>query len=323
MRKVIDSVWAFIDREVSFPISPLVPLLVCGQLGVHAALSFMRNMELIDVAIVAAANLFFVAELLLVGTWLAYRIFSVPKYGTHQEQVKQELLHPGTRNEFLSDGSPCLTDRAWGSTVTSCDSKAAEGQRGGPVAHLVENPVLVPELVSALARLPQVFIPKGTLLYHGCDKLSQDTDAERGVLGGGRKWTSQSPLLAAEYGFYQPCSGDDVERKPLLWVSALSRDMRGVVGSQGELYKLLPQRPELIPKLFPDLFNEHAKAALGDGSDYLFLDFYDSDAGGFREILVPNPLDLLGVLDVIELPLDKPASQKFVREQFELHESEE
>lgn len=328
MKRIIDGGWAFIDREISYPISPLMPLLLCGQLGVFTALSFMRNMELVDEAVVSTANVAFLAELFLAAAWLAYRIFYVPKHGTHQERLLSnkrlglELLHPGTRVKFLSDGLPFFTDRATGRALPESFSPAGEVQGGGPTKPLIENTVLVPELVTALAELPQVFIPKGTLLYHGCDELSQDTDVERKSLGGGRKWTSQSPLLAAEYGFYQLGTGDEVGRRPLLWVSSLNRDVRGLFGSQRELHKLMPQGPDL-PKVFPDLFNEHAKAALGAGNDYLFLDFYDTDSGQYREILVPNPMDLLGVHDVIELPLDKPTSRQFVREQFGLHEGEE
>lgn len=328
MKRIIDGVWAFIDRKISYPISPLMPLLLCGQLGVLAALSFMRNMELVDEAVVSTAYVAFIAELFLAAAWLVYRIFYVPKHGTHQERLLShkrlglELLHSGTQVKFLADGSPFCAGRATGRALPEFFSPAVEVQGGGSTPPPVENTVLVPELVTALAELPQVLIPRGTLLYHGCDELSQDTDVERESLGGGRKWTSQSPLLAAEYGFYQLGKGEEGGRKPLLWVSSLNRDVCGLVGSQRELHKLMPLGPDL-PKVFPDLFNEHAKAALGAGNDYLFLDFYDTDSGQYREILVPKPLDLLGIHDVIELPLDKPTSRQFVREQFELHEGDE
>lgn len=140
MRTMINRFWAALDRRIEFPISPVWPVVACGQLGILTGLSFIRNIEMIDSTIASAANLIFMAELFLVGAWLTYRIFYVPQYGTHHERVLSrkrlalELRHPGTRVTFLSDGSAFFTERATGKALGEFKSPLAECRGGDQAA---------------------------------------------------------------------------------------------------------------------------------------------------------------------------------------------
>ena len=158
-------------------------------------------------------------------------------------------------------------------------------------------------LVKALSRCPQLQIKAGRVLFHGCGDLNRDIDVQSKRLLGTRKWLSEDPEYPVSYAYLERAGA------PLLWECRLTLDAVAFVGSQSKLFEVSPWGTASIYE-FPDAFERHAKAALGQDLPVLFLDHLQED-GLFRELLVPNPAANLAVEKIHHLVGSKKEAVAF------------
>lgn len=161
-------------------------------------------------------------------------------------------------------------------------------------------------LVQALSRSQQRSVKAGLVLFHGCVDTSQDTDLQGRRLLGSRKWLSEDAEYAVSYAY---CHGAGV---PLLWECRLAVDATAFVARQQALCDFVPGAA-FSPWAFPNAFERHAKAALGQDSPVILLDHLWDD-GQFKEVLVPSPAASLIVERIHCLPADKQEGEAFARQ---------
>jgi hypothetical protein len=195
--------------------------------------------------------------------------------------------------------TPVVARTATNAVATSTAAKDAPSS---------EKPLHAP-LLQAMQAFRQGTVPAGTQLFHGSNVKSPYTDFANQSLQGTRKWLSQSAKYAVSYAFN---SGDGLGAG-LLWVCTLNFDVRFLAGSQSSLKAVSPWEGR-FPWEFPNNFGRYAEAILGTSGPICLLDHEDD--GQFKEVLIVSHRDALQIVNVIQLPADKSAAERYALSQY-------
>lgn len=194
---------------------------------------------------------------------------------------------------------PVVEKTATNAVATSAAAKTAPSS---------EKPLHAPLLQAMRAFRPGT-LPAGMQLFHGSNVKSPYTDFANQSLQGTRKWLSESAEYAVSYAFN---SGDGLGAG-LLWVCTLKCDVPFLAGSQSSLKAVSPWDGQ-FPWQFPNNFGRYAEAILDTGGPICLLDH--EDHGRFNEVLIVSHQAVLQIVDVIQLPAEKSAAERYVQTQF-------